>query len=158
MRRFIAVTLVSLGVSGMLAGTARAQLGFYNRPIVNSRPTVSPYINMFGANNPAAAYFGIVRPEMQMGQALMGIQNQFQNLQGDINQLGVAATGQENQLITGHPVMFMNYSYYYPMFGNRGGAVGGTGLGLGGAGIGGTGIGVVGGVGGRVPTGTGIRR
>jgi len=145
-----------------MSGTARAQLGFYNRPIVNARPTVSPFINMFGANNPAAAYFGIVRPEMQFGQALMGIQNQFQNLQGDVNQLGIATTGQENQLITGHPVMFMNYSYYYPMFGNRGGAVGGGGLGSGAGigGIGGTGIGLVGGVGGRVPTGTGggIRR
>lgn len=158
MRRFIAVAVVSLGAFGLASGTARAQLGFYNRPVVNARPTVSPYINMFGANNPAAAYFGIVRPEMQMGQALMGIQNQFQNLQGDINQLGITATGQENQLITGHPVMFMNYSYYYPMFGNRGG-VGGGGLGMGGGGGGGTGVGIVGGAG-RMPTGTGggIRR
>lgn len=159
MRKFVLASLVSLGVGSMLCGSARAQLGSYNRPMVNPRPTVSPYVNMFSFANPAAAYFGIVRPEQQFGQTLNALQNQYQNMQGTLNQLGNAPLGQENLLMTGHPVMFMNYSYYFPMMSGRGGMAGGGGgigmggLGAGGLGTGGFGLGIVG-----MPTGTGVPR
>jgi hypothetical protein len=136
MKRFLVAALFSLGLWGSSAGQLFAQIGSYTPPI-NMRPPVSPYLNMFRSGNPAIDYYGIVQPQLQTQQQLFQMQTILSQPANNINQYGLGmgmGTGGQSQdqmvNMTGHPVMFMNYSYYYPMMGGQGG--GGLG-GLGGA-------------------------
>ena len=136
MKRFLVAALFALGLWGAGAGPLFAQIGTYTPPF-NSRPPVSPYLNMF-RGNPAIDYFGIVQPQLQTAQQLQQLQTTLnQPISGGQPLLGAGAANQ-NQILTttGHPVMFMNYSYYYPILGGQGGGGGGFG-GIGGGILGG---------------------
>ena len=120
MKRFLVAALFSLFVWGTGGGKLFAQIGTYVPPY-QSGPAVSPYLNMF-RGNPAINYYGIIQPQLQTAQ-------QLQQMQTILNQplsAGQALTGTgvptQNQLVndTGHPVMFLNYSYYYPVYGGQG--------------------------------------
>lgn len=115
---------LSIALAGLLASaaSAQAQIGVYNRPQINPRPTVSPYLSIF-RGNPAINYFGSVRPQIEMNRQLYQMQQEIQAAQPNLVlpfdplQQGLGTTG----MTTGHPVSFQNYSHYY---GNRGGSAG----------------------------------
>jgi hypothetical protein len=98
---------------------------------------------MAPGGNPAINYFGIVQPQMETSRNLQQLQQQFQQLgTGDLTQGGYGTTtagpAGTSMLTTGHPVAFMNYAAYFPLYargaggggmvrGNTG-ALGGVGL------------------------------
>lgn len=121
MKTFAAAVLLALG----LAGAANAQYrpgypGGYGGG--SGRPTTSPYLNLVGRGNPAVNYYGIVRPQFAMENAVFG---------GVGTTGGVEAAEEMTDPIlrrpTGHAVMFNNLSHYYfnnpavPNQGPRGG-------------------------------------
>lgn len=147
MKRFLWTTFAALGLVGGLAGPARAQWG-YQRPYVNPRPTFNPILNLNRGGNPLVNYLGVVRPQMQMGQALQQQQLQLQQLQfgapGGVPQGLVGSEAVNVMPSTGHPVSFMDYTRYFPLQGFRTGIGGAPGQqGLGGPPLGGTPTGVV---------------
>lgn len=73
-------------------------------------------------NSPASNYFQLVRPQFQNQNALMNVQQEYNNLQQSV-------TNGDNSSITmrgtGHAATFMSYGHYYPrMGGGTGGASG----------------------------------
>src|SRR5262249_27849947 len=121
-RIVLACTLAGLGLFGG-APLAQAQ-GFAPQRPPNpfQRPTVSPYVNLGRGVNPAATYYGLIKPQMEANQ-------QIQQLQIQQNQLMQMGTPQEEQgamgalggySITGHNSQFGNISHYFPQ---PGGAV-----------------------------------
>jgi hypothetical protein len=115
-RALIPVVLI---VMALLATTAHAQFpqGPANGPGYNQ--PVSPYLNLLRrGSDPAINYYGIVRPEIATQRSLQGLQQQINT----VGALTAADAQSNNQLSTGHPIMFNNYSHY---FGNSPG--GGTG-------------------------------
>lgn len=130
MSRRIAGLLTLLAITS----TAQAQFGFgagsqrINRPL--NRPTVSPYVNLLRGGGAGLNYYGLVRPEQQVGQAL-------QQLQGGIGQRGFGRANPAfggSMGMTGHAVVFDSFR----QAGGGAGGLGGGG-GLGGAGFGGGG-------------------
>src|SRR5262245_51148744 len=102
----------------LAAGRAHAQVGN-----TGYRPPVSPYINLLRpGTNPAINYYGLVRPQVEFRNNILGLQQQVGALD---TQVGIDEAGMAAFPTTGHPVAFMNYSHYF------GGTVG-TGTGLGG--------------------------
>ena len=80
----------------------RPQTNPYNKPIVP--PAV--LLNR-GGFNPAAAWFGIVQPQMELATGLA----QLQQAQA---QGGAVVTGADPNLpMTGHPTRFLNYTQYF---------------------------------------------
>ncbi len=117
-----------------VCSTAHAQFGFggggqrIQRPLGNQ--TVSPYVNLLrGGGGAGLNYFGIVRPEQQLGASLQQLQGGLGGNARQANQrrggIGLGGVG-----TTGHPVVFDSF--------RRVGGAGGGGLG-GGLGIGGGG-------------------
>jgi hypothetical protein len=156
MKRWLTLTLATAGCSLMTSASASAQgtIGQYSQPQWQSRPALSPYLNMLRpGSNPALNYYGLVRPQMNTAQNLQNLQQQVQQLDSTVLNQGMS-TGQPSAgsfLTTGHPVAFLNYGTFFPMYG-RGGRGGGGG-GLGGIPVGG-GVGLgAGGVGGGLGAG-----
>lgn len=120
MKTFAAAVLLALG----FVGAVRAQYqpgnpGGYPGYV---RPPVSPYLNLAGRGNPAANYYGIVRPLQAMQTAPFG---------GVGTTGGVEAmedlTDPQLRRPTGHAVTFNNLSHYYfnnPALPNQGGGRG----------------------------------
>ena len=102
-------------------GTVRAQPpvpGGYSRP-----PAFSPYLNLVRGGSPAINYYGLVRPEVQFRQALLGFsQDLAQNQQA----LGVLAADGTMLPLTGHPTQFMNLGGYFMNNGSLGQGMAGT--------------------------------
>src|SRR5438105_7645188 len=72
-------------------------------------PPVSPYINLFrGGVNPGINYYGLVRPQIDLRNAVLGLQGQVWYAQQANN---LQATGDWGT--TGHPVSFLNYGGYF---------------------------------------------
>ncbi len=77
------------------------------RTPTNSRPTISPYLNLLRQGNPALNYYGLVRPEQEFRSA----NDQFRGQFGDVGQKfdeiekKDAAT---NLGVTGHHVRFLS--------------------------------------------------
>jgi hypothetical protein len=72
-------------------------------------PALSPYINLLRGGDPSLNYFGLVRPQVNFQNSLLGVQQQVNSLTGE-----VAGEGEIGLLgPTGHPAAFMNYSHYY---------------------------------------------
>lgn len=163
MKRWLHRSLLALGCASALALPAQGvwaqgTFGQYQQPQWQSRPTISPYLNMTRrGTNAAINYYGLVRPQIDTGRNLQQLQQQFQQLDGGaLNQGTTTATPDAGSMLaTGHPVAFMNYAAYFPLYargagggmplrGNTGG-LGGVGMGGAGIGTGGVGIGIVGG-------------
>src|SRR5690348_4263609 len=101
----------ALLLSGLLGGSAVAQ-------VVNPRaatpilgPTVSPYLNLArNPNAPTLNYFGLVRPQFETNAGLQTLQQQL--LAGRSAPLpATEPTG--DVLVTGHAAVFMNYGGYF---------------------------------------------
>jgi hypothetical protein len=134
MKKWHAV-LAALGVWGCLGlQQASAQIGSYTPPQTNPHPVFNPYLNMI-RGNAAVNYFGIVRPQLATAQALQNLQMGQQYLQSGLTPLGVGdpnltGTMNNNSLMTGHAVSFMNTTHYFPPPGARfSGGSGSSGIG-----------------------------
>jgi hypothetical protein len=116
MKRLLAMTLGALAlVLGVCPARAQAQY---------RTPSYSPYLNLLRPGNQAINYYGLVRPQFDTRNQLLGLQQQ------------AAATAYEiqnpsGQMVTGHPVQFLNLSHYYGGGFGRGGIGGGGGFGAG---------------------------
>lgn len=143
---YLSVLACSGLASTASAQTFQGQLGQYAPPPGMSRPIVSPYLNMARpGSNAAINYYGLVRPQMDVSRNLSQLQQQFQQMDTTSSLATGTTTSMPmatSMLTTGHPVAFMNYGSYFPLF-NRGG--GGAGVparantgGLGGLGMGGS--------------------
>jgi hypothetical protein len=163
MRRWFHLSLAILfcGLGAVQSASAQGALGQYTQPQWQSRPPLSPYLNLLRpGTNPAINYYGLVRPQIETGQNLQQLQRQLQVLDTTMLTQGMTtgAPTAGSLLTTGHPVVFQNYGTYYPVVGNRGATrLGGGGVGgLGGGGYGGLGGGY-GGLGGAgFPLGLGV--
>jgi len=165
MKRWLALLAIVGTWAACGVQTASAQLGSYQPPQVSPGPSFSPYLNMI-RNNPAVNYFGIVQPQMSTTGTLQQMQQDIRFGQtGNMSQYGMTSQAMNNnQMTTGHPIMFGYTAQYFPM-GNQMAGMGmgmgmGTGMGMGGgmgAGVGGFGTGIgagmgMGGIGGAGPT------
>jgi hypothetical protein len=129
MNRFMWAALASVGLGGLWAAPASAQIGGYQRPYQNPYPSFSPILNMNnGGGNPAINYFGIVRPQMQTAAALQQLQTNQQMLMSQAPGQAplMTADGQFAMPTTGHPVGFSDYSRYFPLQGFQTGGAGGA--------------------------------
>jgi len=73
-------------------------------------------------NSAAANYYQLVRPNFQTQNALMNVQQDFNNLSQTVNNNDPNAPR-----ATGHAATFMYYSHYYPRLGQGGGTAPRTG-------------------------------
>jgi hypothetical protein len=135
--RLLAVVGAVLGST--TTASAQPQLG------PSPRPAFSPYLNLLRGNqSPALNYYGLVRPQIQARESILGLQNQVGANQEAIG--GVQA-GLTDLTATGHQTMFLNHGSYFLTQGGGVGAGGrantggtfstGVGKGTGGAGAGG---------------------
>jgi hypothetical protein len=92
--------------------------------IIQSRPTVSPYVSLglngaltnsgFGAS--FSTYQTFVRPQLEQRERAMAQQRQYLQLQEQVSGLrnDFELNLQRNGVSTGHPTRFMTHSHYYP--------------------------------------------
>jgi hypothetical protein len=98
------LVLAACGLAAFLwCGVARAQ-GPY-------RPPVSPYLNLVRPGNPGLNYYNLVRPQVEFGNSIVGLQQQVGALGTEV---ALEAQGQTTFPTTGHPTTFGNYSHYFP--------------------------------------------
>ncbi len=132
-RRFRFATILAATIGLLLAesGVSSAQLPY--SPFAGpgggpaNSPAYSPYLNLRNRGQSAGAnYYGVVRPQMELQNAYLGLQQQFnaqQNSQQEFDQRGIP--------FTGHAATFMNYRSYFltisPAFNQRPGLGGGQG-------------------------------
>src|SRR5438128_1921378 len=89
------------------------------------RPTVSPYLNLLRPNTaPGINYYGLVRPQNDVNNALGRLQQQTTAEQQTVSNLETAST----LPATGHAVGFQNYQRYFMNLGGTGGAARAPGL------------------------------
>ncbi len=99
-------------------------------------PPVSPYLNLLRGGDLANNYYNLVRPQIDYGNSIYGLQQQ---VTGVSNQVG-AQGAYLGAVTTGHPVYFLNSYQYYPASRSRaifGSASMGSGMGMG-SGVGAT--------------------
>src|SRR5262245_42360082 len=121
MRRVLFASIVALGGVAFLNGERGLGQPIYGPravgPVVN--PPFSPYLNLLRRGNPAYLnYFGLVRPEVDFRNSLIGLQQQ-----AIANQQGVAGLEATAFPTTGHATRFLNTSHYFL---NSGGQAGGA--------------------------------
>jgi hypothetical protein len=115
MKTFAAAMLLSLAFAGSVSAQyPPAVAGGYP----GYRPRTSPYLNLMGSRNPAVNYYGLVRPQQDFQNAMLG---------GNVSPAPVNAeemTDPQLRRPTGHAVAFNNLLHYYynnPAVPNRGG-------------------------------------
>ncbi len=78
------------------------------------QPAVSPYINLNNRSAPPGIiYYGIIRPEIQLGRSVNLLQTQVQAQQ----QAAVGLQAPPGLLTTGHEVGFLNHGAYFQTVG-----------------------------------------
>jgi hypothetical protein len=93
---------------------------------VSTRPTVSPYLNLFREDLDGFSDFNyqtLVRPQLQQQEINQNLQRQQQELNANVQALAAKpafnAQGSESQYPTGHMTSFRNHSHYYPTMGRH---------------------------------------
>jgi hypothetical protein len=84
------------------------------QPPINRPPAVSPYLNLARGGLPGINYYGLVRPEVEFRQSILGLRQDLQQATL-VPQLGVQP--QQQLLSTGHGAVFFNLGHYYPVGG-----------------------------------------
>jgi hypothetical protein len=120
MRRTLVASLMALAGFVSLSGGCVLAQGppgpRFNGPVTS--PPFSPYLNLLRRGNPVYLnYYGLVRPELEFRNAVVGLQQQITANQQGISDLATA-TG---LVATGHPTQFLNTGHYFL---NRGGQLG----------------------------------
>lgn len=120
---FVIATFVGVCLVGVLQGESLAQRGGIYQDGVNpynSRPTVSPYLNLLQGGGGALnlpQYQTLVRPFLE--QQSINDRNAFnsQVMGRRINSLQQQVNQQQYSpaRATGHPTRYMNYSHYYSL-------------------------------------------
>lgn len=77
------------------------------RTPTNSRPTISPYLNLLRQGNPALNYYGLVRPEQEFRAANDQFRNQFSEVRSKVDELE-KQEDTSNLGVTGHQVRFLS--------------------------------------------------
>jgi len=120
MRRILLASIVTLGGLAFLNGERGLGQTIYGPRAVGSvgSPPFSPYLNLLRRGNPAYLnYFGLVRPEVDFRNSLVGLQQQV-----IANQQGVAGLEAAAAFpTTGHATRFLNTSHYFLNQGGQGG-------------------------------------
>jgi len=131
MNRFVWGSLVTLSIG--LSQASAQQLGVY-QPAYQPRSPISPYLNMGRGGNPAINYYGLVRPQIDTTRTLQKVEYQLQTNAANNAALPAATDGTTVlPSTTGHSVMFLNSSHFFPVAGRAGtNATGGAGFGTGG--------------------------
>ncbi len=102
-----------------------ANAALATRDFIVNRPTVSPYLNLLRTESPISApnYQTLVRPALEHRQevqrqdsAIRQLQSRVVNMQG---QMAARSRREQQGFATGHPVRFMTYLHYFPMFNRR---------------------------------------
>jgi hypothetical protein len=114
--------VLAWGGLGVSFASAQVPLGGYSPPQVGP-PAFSPWLNMNRPGGGATNYFGMVKPQMQTQQQLQNLQYQQNLLQSGVG-TGVGADQNVPLSTTGHPVRYMDYSRYFPLYGMPGGGGG----------------------------------
>jgi hypothetical protein len=110
------LTAAFIGLLAFSTGRLSAQVPVV-RPPGTLPPVYSPFLNLQRNNNPAYLnYYGLVRPEIQFGNSIYGLQQGVAANAAGISGLD-AATGLP---LTGHPTFFMNTSHYFLNQGGQG--------------------------------------
>src|SRR4051812_28420295 len=104
LRNSIALVFTVLGLC--LPSAASAQYAPPTGTGFGGRPGYSPYLNLTRGGNQAANYYGLVRPELYARNALQGLQQQVNQLQGQSQTPQEQAGGE--LLPTGYPVRFFD--------------------------------------------------
>lgn len=88
---------------------------------VSTRPTVSPYLNLFREDLDGASDFNyqtLVQPELRQQEINQNLQRQQQEISGRVQQLVAQPAfnpqGSQTQFPTGHQTLFRNHSHFYP--------------------------------------------
>jgi hypothetical protein len=113
-----------VGVVGLFAGSAAGQ-GPVVRPTPVApayRPPVSPYLNLTRQGSLASNYYNLVRPQVEFGNAIQGLQQQVALNRQNITTLEQG--GNAPLPVTGHATQFLNLGGYFL---NAGGGAGGQG-------------------------------
>lgn len=91
---------------------------------VSSRPTVSPYMNLFREDLEGFSDFNyqtLVRPQLQQQEINQNLQRQQQELAANVQNLVAQPAfnpqGSQSQHPTGHMTTFRNHSHFYPTMG-----------------------------------------
>jgi TolA-binding protein len=124
-RRLVLAIAAGFVVLASSAATVASAQGY--QP---SRPTVSPYLNLFHNNRNGRLnralpnYFTLVRPQLQQQQINQTQQQLLQQQNGTIQQLQgnvqVLQQQKSGQAVTGHNSWFLNTSRYYSQVGTAG--------------------------------------
>lgn len=72
-----------------------------------SRPTVSPYLNLFRGGSPVLNYYGLVRPEQEFRKANDQFRDQFYNVDRKLESFE-QREGASNLGVTGHHTRFLS--------------------------------------------------
>ncbi|MHB1425963.1 MAG: hypothetical protein ACYC3I_22595 [Gemmataceae bacterium] len=109
MRFWFPCSLVAIVIAAFSGNPISAQTIYGQNP---SGSAVSPYLNLMRPGSlPAINYYDLVRPQMQFQNAISSLQmNQAAMIQG-VTASGVRA---DALVMTGHPVIFGNYTRYFP--------------------------------------------
>lgn len=112
------ITFAMLLVLGVFAAANTAQAQYTNPgySYLNSRPTVSPYLNLLNSNGAGFPnYQTMVRPEIDSRDALVRQGASLQQLQQQFHDSSQGARPSQpgGQSRTGHGTRYMNYSHYY---------------------------------------------
>lgn len=131
-RTWLALTVLSALVCAWpLSVEAQLPQGEVGRNPI-TKPTVSPYLNLFNRNNSAGFnYYNLVRPQQQMQRAAGQFSREINSLQSSVNKLNQRkqTPGETEPLTsgrmmtTGHPTSFGSTGGYFP------GGAGGSGAG-----------------------------
>ena len=109
------LTLAAVGAILCVARPVQAQRPWPYRP---SRPTISPYMNLYRANpGPVDNYHLYVRPQQRLLSTLQQQNQALYQQSAGLQALRQEVTGVGRQRIatpTGIGAGFMNYSHYYP--------------------------------------------
>lgn len=105
----VALLLVAFADSASAQyGASRPNKAFANaRTGFNSRPTISPYLNLLRQGNPALNYYGLVRPEQEFRAANEQFRNQFGEVRQKVDELEQKEAA-SNLGVTGHHVRFLS--------------------------------------------------
>ena len=105
----------------ILVGGAAAQA-----QVPNSRPTVSPYLNLYrGGASATSNYYNLVRPEIDFRNSIQQLQTQSTANQQALSDLATPA----GPLVTGHAAGFMTQRSYFQTQGSSGAGAGAAGFG-----------------------------
>ena len=105
----VLASLASVPAHALAQGQLRP--GISQQPV---GPAFSPYLNLLRQGNSTALnYYGLVRPQVQFGNAIGGLQNEVDLNRQLITRNASGAANDPSELTTGHAAVFLNTGGYF---------------------------------------------